>query len=571
MAGQFDPEDPATWPEGFGKPDKPKKAPQKPVGASTPQTRATTPADARELAYGQQALLRELDELAGTGKGGRNDQLNRSAFNLGQLVAGRLLEETLVVNSLTEAGLGIGLGRAEVDKTVRSGLGDGMLQPRGAPPARVKPARSKPAAARPEPEHDQDQGEPPADFWHARAWLTLIHRYAQARRTGPWAVLGVVLARVAASTPPFVVLPPLAGTDASLNQFVALVGRSGGGKGTAVGVGAELIPNPHVDTVGVGSGEGIAHLYMTRTKGGIEQIRQAAILDVAEIDTLAALGDRRGSTLLPELRKAWSGETLGFSYADPTRRLPVPAHRYRLVLIAGVQPGRAAGLFGDEDAGTPQRFIWLPAADRSAPTAAPTLPDVPRWRLPTPLPTANRFGRVHFGVCHTARQVIDDNALLRLRDELQALDGHALLARLKVAASLALLDGRLEVVEEDWELSGVILTVSDRTRQGIQRELLRQTDAKAAGAGKVEAIKADAAQQEADRRSLARLAEWIPTRLRTSGSLTRAELMRSSSSRDRGQMDAALDHLIALSRIKAIEDPTRTDPFGNHLRRYEVS
>src|SRR5699024_6131932 len=51
--------------------------------------------------------------------------------------------------------------------------------------------------------------EPSEDFWHSRPHLATIHQYARARRVGPWAVLGTVLARVIAATSPSAQLPPL--------------------------------------------------------------------------------------------------------------------------------------------------------------------------------------------------------------------------------------------------------------------------------------------------------------------------------------------------------------------------
>src|SRR5690606_20898079 len=82
---------------------------------------------------------------------------------------------------------------------------------------------------------------PAPDFWRARPALTHILEFARARRAGPWAVLGVVLARVVAATEPNIVLPPVVGSAKSTNMFVALVGPSGGGKGAAEGAAADAV------------------------------------------------------------------------------------------------------------------------------------------------------------------------------------------------------------------------------------------------------------------------------------------------------------------------------------------
>ena len=65
-----------------------------------------------------------------------------------------------------------------------------------------------------------------------------------------------------------------------------------------------------------------------------------------EIDTLSALGNRNGTTLLSQLRKAWSGEALTFGYVDRNKAIEVAGHSYRLTLVAGVQPGRLSSEFG---------------------------------------------------------------------------------------------------------------------------------------------------------------------------------------------------------------------------------
>ena len=144
-------------------------------------------------------------------------------------------------------------------------------------------------------------------------------------------LLGSVLVRLIAAVPPDIVLPPIIGGHASLNLFTAVVDHSGGGKGGAEAAAEKAIDLPETPTFGPGSGEGLAHLFMSRSRGrDPEQHTAAVILSAAEIDTLAALKNRQASTLFPELRKAWMGEPLGFAYVDPAKRLIVPRHSYRL-------------------------------------------------------------------------------------------------------------------------------------------------------------------------------------------------------------------------------------------------
>jgi putative DNA primase/helicase len=95
-----------------------------------PQAGAVTNAEP----YARAALERECDELARTLEGKRNDQLNRAAFNLGQLVGAGTLGRGTVEAELERVALSIGLEPGEVRTTIESGLEAGIREPRIAPP-----------------------------------------------------------------------------------------------------------------------------------------------------------------------------------------------------------------------------------------------------------------------------------------------------------------------------------------------------------------------------------------------------------------------------------------------------
>jgi putative DNA primase/helicase len=91
-------------------------------------------------AYGRRALDMECARVFTTPAGaGRNNALNRAAFSLGQLVAGKVLLRQEVESRLTCAARQAGLdadencGERGIRATVRSGLEAGMLEPRGVP------------------------------------------------------------------------------------------------------------------------------------------------------------------------------------------------------------------------------------------------------------------------------------------------------------------------------------------------------------------------------------------------------------------------------------------------------
>lgn len=85
-------------------------------------------------AYGQRALESELGRVATAPEGQRNEQLNRAAYALGQLVAAEVLDRRVVAENLLTVARRIGLTEAEAVATIRSGMAKGLLSPR-----KVKP------------------------------------------------------------------------------------------------------------------------------------------------------------------------------------------------------------------------------------------------------------------------------------------------------------------------------------------------------------------------------------------------------------------------------------------------
>jgi len=83
--------------------------------------------------YAEAALRDEALAVAGSPTGSRNDQLNRSAFSLGQFVAAGVLSEVEVSRELSRAAMNAGLEPDEIDRTIRSGLESGAKHPREIP------------------------------------------------------------------------------------------------------------------------------------------------------------------------------------------------------------------------------------------------------------------------------------------------------------------------------------------------------------------------------------------------------------------------------------------------------
>ncbi|OBE99011.1 hypothetical protein [Mycobacterium sp. 852002-10029_SCH5224772] len=295
--------------------------------------------------------------------------------------------------------------------------------------------------------------------------LRKIHGWACARYVSPWAVLFGVLLRVAASVPPNVQLPAVIGGRASLNLLCAFVGRSGAGKGSSAKVAALAWP-VEILTLPLGSGQGIAEVFARRSGSGeIEPV----IFEVPEVDALTALTKTQGSVLLPTVKSLAMGEQIGQTNATKDSSRNVPAHSYRACLSVGVQPGHANVIFGDTTGGTPQRFLWVPVTDPNIADGdfrdpAPLVTDLPIWN-----PGADDVVDITYGFPEIVPAIRAAN-IARNRGEADALDGHAVLTRCKVAALLAIMHRRSEVTEWDWDKSGKIMAVSDRTRASLLKQ-----------------------------------------------------------------------------------------------------
>jgi hypothetical protein len=403
-----------------------------------------------------------------------------------------------------------------------------------------------------------------AGIWDARPELKHIQELAKAQLASPFSVLGVVLARVVAAVPSFVLLPPVVGGYGSLNSFYAMVGKSGSGKGISERV-ASLgfdIAKP-AQTFNAGSGEGLAHLYARRAKvkdeNGksvtvIERIRDSILLSIPEVDSLTALGGRSGSTLISQLRQAWSGEHLGFAYADPDKALPIDEHSYRLTLLVGVQPGRAGAILDDSDGGTPQRFIWLPTRlDADAPDDFMDPPLAWQWELPTPW-KANSRGKVILGLPDAIRDFVrKENARLRKDPDSFELDEHFYYAQLKLSGAFALLARRQAINTEDWELAHELMKISLAERGYVMSVLANQAAEVAQKSGFAEGHKQLAVEKVVSDDGIKRASRWIVRKLSMSEWKDRQELYRPMASKDRPYFDEAIEILIQSGQIEQTE------------------
>jgi putative DNA primase/helicase len=97
---------------------------------TTPTEAPTTNKPYTYDTWAQRALEQELHTLRFAPEGQRNTQLNKSAFNLGQIVGAKRLDEQEVRDELHRSALTIGLDEKEIEATISSGLKSGIKKPR---------------------------------------------------------------------------------------------------------------------------------------------------------------------------------------------------------------------------------------------------------------------------------------------------------------------------------------------------------------------------------------------------------------------------------------------------------
>ncbi|MEE2855404.1 MAG: hypothetical protein VX424_22445 [Actinomycetota bacterium] len=302
--------------------------------------------------------------------------------------------------------------------------------------------------------------------------LAKIYQWARARYAAPWAVFFAVLLRVSATVGPHVQLPGIIGGRASLNLLCAFVSASGGGKGIGDKVARMAWPTAILE-LPIGSGEGIAAAFKKPDKpdAGDESIT-SAIFNIPEIDTLAGIASRQGSILLAQLKSMAMGEQLGQSNASQATSRIVAAHSYRCCLSVGAQPGHTGVIFNDTTGGTPQRFLWSPTTDPDMPATASPDPAPLNTALPFWCPGEDGIVEIAYGPAEITETVIAAH-IARQRGQADALDGHAMLTRCKVAALLAIMHHRSVVSQTDWDMSASVMAVSDSTREWIVTEAKR--------------------------------------------------------------------------------------------------
>ena len=427
----------------------------------------------------------------------------------------------------------------------------------------------------------------PDDVWEARPELEHIRQAAWNRGRSADAVLSVVLPRIAAGSPHTLRLPAIVGSSASLSFLTALVGPPGSGKSNAASIGKDLIASrnikPECDGVPIGSGEGIIELLFEWKKerneqtGKYEKIkrqtRHNAYIYVDEGEVMIRTAARKsGSTFAPTIRTIFTGGVLGQTNAgDETRRL-IPQGQALYGIVFAFQPAIIEPIFGEAGAGTPQRFYFAsatvpspPPKDRSAYPGSLEVPDLGRLG-PYAVDRGGPGYSVHELVIPRKVELeVAERDHQKQQHGTTRLNEHQDLMQLKVAAILAILQGRLDMSIEDWQLAESLCEVSRQVRDNLLADIHERSEGRELAAQEMMAQRSVASSEATRQFFVIDTAELITKKITEHpGDFAPGTLSNQVSPARREVLEDSLDHAFAIGWIHVVVEPGQ----GEDKQRY---
>lgn len=365
-------------------------------------------------------------------------------------------------------------------------------------------------------------------IFESTSTLKHVERAAHSAGRNSGSVLAAVLARVIAEIPPHHRLPGaedgVVGSRASLDLAFALVGKSGRGKSDAERISEQVLGIDQSEIQkSPSTGQGLMQSYLYENKDLKENVMvedPRRLFNVDEIGQLASLKDDKSATIGHTLRSMLTGGHVGSENATRERRRNLPARSYRMALIAGVQPTRSGTLLNDEDAGLPQRFVWVVVDKTLSPEPGnrPEWPGSLNWEG---IPDRSEFDDDLVIIDypeHIREQVIWDD--YEDKEDEGVSRSHLNLTRLKVAAALMFLHGEERITERWWDIAGRImeesLVVQRHCRSVIAQEAQERENRRAVMQGVAEEVREESVivrkAQRMEQRVLEAGGEWLTRR-----------------------------------------------------------
>lgn len=246
----------------------------------------------------------------------------------------------------------------------------------------------------------------------------------------------------------------------SLNLFSVVYGVPGSGKDSLASDIAQLVTiggngTPMKPVEGfLGSGEGVLEQLDSEDNNP-----EPILFRESEVTQLGTYLNRRESSLRSVLLEMFSGNPLGNSTKQ--EKVKVAKNGYTAGMWVAVQPEKAYVILGGDDDGLRHRFVWVDCVDADALELPPRQGDL----HPVVIPKAVLNGGA-IGFPDIAREETLKVHYRAVRyGESNGTSGHRNLIRARLAAGLALLQGKESVSEANWHRAGALMDYSDSVRK----------------------------------------------------------------------------------------------------------
>lgn len=326
-----------------------------------------------------------------------------------------------------------------------------------------------------------------ADFWNRTPQLQLIAWRAKEISVNPWGVLAIVMENQASHVPPTRVLVQRNGKPGSdltsgtpMSGYVGLVARPGGGKSVTVRKSSSLVP-PATSPIAMADAAGIIG-SIAETENGVTTLYNN--VPVIHDETFEFSWENPLSAL--KMRLLWDGNVIRSTVGKGTQ---IPSNLYRIHGVWGVRTDEASSLMRQFNVGTPQRFVWAPAAEhrvfkdapaRKEPPSGVSFP-IPSWGVTSlELPSQYRVGDplpaptwITFDQSPELRRWYADTVVDRFAGLVSDADTHTVLNTIKQSVKMAWLHGRCDPSDLDFELARIQMQVSTAVAAGVWNRSMR--------------------------------------------------------------------------------------------------
>jgi hypothetical protein len=326
-------------------------------------------------------------------------------------------------------------------------------------------------------------------FWAARPILVFIKKLADAKMVSAYALLGWVMVERLTMISYKTRYQSFKGR-ASLNMILLISGPTGIGKTAAKDLVEEFfdfgVNFSHCDPIQAGSGEAVADAFFDRflrtKEDGSEHwvedwknLNHCQIFHNDEIDFHKGKSNQNSSTMDATYLSLYVGEKLGRTLANFKGR-EVPKGEYRGIVVFNAQPTRDPfRTSGAIDSGFTSRLLNLDARNPNMDKDFKPLQNYEIGKFVVPplyKPRGDVFSFPNYRALPEMDKEHQDQDMAGHLQGRDASHSHTILTQAKVACVLASLEGRVELMLEDWHLAKHIMDHSKQVDNDIKKAIV---------------------------------------------------------------------------------------------------